>query len=126
MQQLVAHIFGDYIIQSHWMACEKSRRSLPAFVHSITYALPFIFITISPSAMFVITGTHFVIDRWSLAKYVIWAKNFMSPRRYWRPWSDCRSTGYPSAEPEWLTRWLNIIADNGIHLLINFLSIQHL
>lgn len=126
MGQLIAHLFGDYIIQSHWMACEKPRRTFPALVHAITYALPFLLITQSACAIAVIAGTHFVIDRWRLARYVIWTKNFMSPRTYWRPWSECQQTGYSATEPVWLTTWLYIVADNAFHLLINYLSIKYL
>lgn len=125
MNQLIAHLFGDYVFQSHWMATQKFRRSFPALVHAIAYGLPFLFITRSPKALLMIAGTHFVIDRWQLAKYLVWVKNFMSPRSYWHSWKDCKSTGYPPNDPEWLTRWLLIVADNAIHLLINYLSIKY-
>jgi hypothetical protein len=41
--QLVAHAVGDYILQSDWMANEKTKRSLAALLHVMTYALPFLF-----------------------------------------------------------------------------------
>jgi len=126
MEQLIAHLFGDYILQSHWMAREKSRRSLPALIHAAMYGLPFLFLTHSPGALSVIAGTHFVIDRWQLARYLVWVKNFMAPKSQWRPWNHSRPTGYPSEKPEWLTRWLLVIADNTVHLLINYLSIRYL
>lgn len=126
MEQLIAHLFGDFILQSHWMACEKPRRTFPALVHATIYGLPFLFITWSPPAIFVIVSTHFVIDRWRLARYVVWVKNFVSSSTYWHAWNDCQPTGYPSTEPIWLTTWLYIAADNAFHLLINYLSIAHL
>ena len=43
--QLVAHAVGDYILQSDWMANEKTKRSLAAAVHALTYALPFLLLT---------------------------------------------------------------------------------
>lgn len=126
MEQLIAHLFGDYVIQSHWMAREKPRRSYPAIVHAVTYGLPFLLLTKSLVALSVIISTHFVIDRWRLARYVIWIKNFMGSRTYWRAWSECRQTGYPDNELIWLTTWLYIVADNAFHLLINHLSIRYL
>ena len=31
--------------------------------------------------------------------------------------------GYPNSSPAWLTVWLMIIADNTLHLTINFIAI---
>jgi len=77
--QLVAHAVGDYVLQSDWMANEKTKKSVAALVHVATYALPFLFITRSIPALAVIISTHFVIDRWRLARYVCWVKNFLAP-----------------------------------------------
>lgn len=79
--QLLAHAVGDYLIQSDWMAIEKTRRSWPAVAHAVTYGLPFLLFRPSPAALAVIVVTHFVIDRWRLARYVVWAKNFLGPIR---------------------------------------------
>lgn len=87
MEQLLAHLVGDFCLQSNWMANEKTKRSVAAAAHVATYMIPFLFITRSPAALAVIGGTHFVIDRYRLARYVCWAKNFLAP-----PWvpSGCR------------------------------------
>lgn len=37
--QIVAHMVGDYIIQSDWMATEKTKRSAVAAIHAVTYTL---------------------------------------------------------------------------------------
>ncbi|MFD4210556.1 DUF3307 domain-containing protein, partial [Micromonospora tulbaghiae] len=63
---LLAHLAGDYLLQSHWMATEKSKRWWPAWAHALTYGLPFLLITQSPAALAVIVGTHAVIDRYRL------------------------------------------------------------
>lgn len=115
--QLLLHVIGDYVLQSDWMATEKTKRSLAALAHVVTYALPFLLLTTSPVALAVIAGTHFVIDRWRLARYVCWAKNRAWPG--WRPWAECVGTGYPSDRPLWLTTWLMIIVDNTMHVVIN-------
>jgi hypothetical protein len=124
--QLVLHGLGDYVLQSQWMANEKSKQSLVAFVHALTYTLPFFLVSQNPSALFAICGTHFVIDRWRLAKYVCWTKNFLAPPGSNRPWSECRSTGYPDDSPPWLSVWLFIIADNLMHVVCNGLALKYL
>lgn len=93
--QLVAHAIGDYVIQSDWMAGEKTRQSFAAAVHALTYAWPFLLLTHSLPALAVIVGTHFVIDRWRLARFVVFAKNFLGPPSKWPRWSDCTATGIP-------------------------------
>lgn len=116
---LVAHLIGDYVFQSHWMASEKAKRWWPAIAHGLTYVLPFLIVTRSPLALLVIAGTHVVIDRYRLARHVCWAKNLLAPKAYRRPWSECSATGYPPEVPAWLSVWLMIAADNAIHIAIN-------
>lgn len=81
--QIVVHAIGDYILQSDWMASEKTKRWLPAFCHALIYSLGFLLFRPSLRAWLVIFGTHYFIDRYRLARYVVWAKNFMSPRVWW-------------------------------------------
>ncbi len=144
-EQLVAHAVGDYLLQSDWMANEKTKQSLAALVHAITYTLPFVLLTRSPLALLVVCASHFVIDRWRLARYVVWAKNFLAPKhirdyvevlpfnrrehtivRRNHPWAECSGTGYHKDRPAWMAVWLLIIADNVMHVLINGLAITHL
>ena len=122
--QLFAHAVGDYIIQSDWMATEKTKKSLAAAVHAVTYTLPFLFLTTQVLALAVICGTHFVIDRWRLARFVCWAKNWPWPGR--QPWSQCTKTGYPDDRPVWLATWLLIFADNIMHVAINGMALKWL
>ena len=113
---LLAHLVGDYIIQSHWMATEKTKRWWPAIIHAITYGLPFLLITQSFWALLAIVGTHAVIDRLRLARYVVWFKNQFAPRSF-RP--ALTGTGYSDDVPPWMSVWLLIIADNVLHIAIN-------
>ena len=140
--QFVAHLVGDYVLQSDWMANEKTKKSVAALAHALTYTLPFLFITQSPVALAVICSTHFIIDRWRLARFVVYAKNFLSPKytgskaqllatdtpavTWWHPWTECVGTGYHKDRPPWLTVWLLIIADNTLHIVINGLAIKFL
>ena len=120
--QLVAHAVGDYVLQSEWMATEKTKRSLPALVHCLTYTLPFLFLTQNTYTLAVIAGTHFVIDRWQLARYVTWAKNRPWPGS--APWSESRQTGFHPDTPRWLSGWLVIIVDNVMHVVTNGLALH--
>lgn len=124
--QLVAHAVGDYVLQSDWMATEKTKRSVAALVHVVTYALPFLFLRPSLAAMAVIMSTHFVIDRWRLARYVVWVKNFLAPPDSNPLWRQCTATGYPPDRPAWMAVWLLIIADNVMHVLINGAALRWL
>jgi hypothetical protein len=118
--QFLAHLVGDYLLQSHWMATEKTKRSAPAVIHALLYGLPFLVLRPSALAWLVIVDTHFVIDRWRLARYVAWFKNLAGPRRTHAPWpAQVGDTGYSADLPPWLAGWLLIITDNTVHLLIN-------
>lgn len=77
--QLVCAIVGDYVLQSDWMAQRKTQSLIVALVHAAVYSLPFLFLTQNPVALAFIIVTHAVIDRWRLARYVCWAKNFLAP-----------------------------------------------
>lgn len=124
--QLVAHAVGDYLLQSDWMAHTKTKRSVAAAAHAITYALPFLFLSPSPLALAVIVLTHFAIDRWRLARFVVFAKNMMGPSLWRRHWVECHETGYHHERPAWLAVWLLIIADNVLHVLINGAALRWL
>jgi hypothetical protein len=118
---LVAHAVGDYILQSHYMASEKTKAHLPAALHALTYTLAFLPLTRSPRRLSIIAGTHFLIDRYRLARYIVWAKNQMAPAAY-RP-REVTATGYPADTPPWLAVWLLILADNIAHVLINAVAL---
>lgn len=148
MEQFLLHVLGDYVTQSDWMANNKTFACL---CHAVVYGLPFLLLGPSWTALFVIISTHFLIDRYRLAKYICYAKNFIAPRSsysskmhlsdgtfhdentpfVWRisekfHWENCKTNGYPSETPVWLSTWLMIFADNWMHLTINFLALKYL
>ncbi len=125
MIQLILHLVGDYVTQSDWMAQNKTKSTWAALCHATVYALPFLAIA-SVNAWLVIWLTHLVIDRFRLARYVAYAKNWLAPRSYWHPWSECSGTGYHKDSPPWLSVWLMIAADNTLHLAINAAAIAGL
>ena len=143
MEQLIAHLWGDYILQSDWKANSKVNQSFACLCHVLLYGLPFFIIGASWTALLVIVATHFFIDRFRLAKYVVFAKQFLCPPNQWfckwtktenewefvvskYSWENCKATGYPSETPPFLSVWLLIIADNTLHLTINFLALKYL
>lgn len=142
MEQLILHLLGDYCTQSDWMAQGKRTRFAPAFWHALVYSLPFLCLA-SWAGWAVIFVTHFLIDRYGLAKYLVYAKNFLAPRhsytvskseaglnlegsRWWHPWAECSATGYHRDRPVWLAVFLSIAADNTLHLAINYAAIRWL
>lgn len=146
---IVAHLVGDYILQSHWMATQKTKNSIAAAIHAFTYAIPFALITQNPAALAIIISTHFFIDRYGLARYLVWLKNgpilmvVVEPAAFSKPpftrsafgpffyifrriiilWKPVTDTGYDDDVPKWLSTWLLIIVDNTIHIIINGLAI---
>ena len=147
MEQLLAHVFGDYILQSDWMALNKSKRSLPCFVHVCIYTSVFLLLTTSWKALLVIGAFHFLFDRFPIIiRRMIWVKNHMGPGFNYVPFSKCEGTGYydnilneVTGKPytneiingygpriNYITIWLYIITDNALHLLTNYLAIKYL
>jgi hypothetical protein len=78
MEQLILHLFGDYVTQSDWMALNKRKSTPAALCHAFVYSLPFLLLTYGHGQFcwMTILWTHFLIDRYGLARYVVWAKNF--------------------------------------------------
>lgn len=136
MLQLLCHLVGDYFLQSDWMALNKNKRTIPCLIHVILYTVPFLVLTVSPLALLLIATSHFVFDRWSLAKYPVWFKNYMNPSFSNQPFDKCSVTGYyddwlndpnePDVRPKFITTWLYIISDNTCHLICNYLILASL
>ncbi|MCW4458174.1 DUF3307 domain-containing protein [Microbacterium sp. MPKO10] len=117
---VLAHLVGDYLIQSHWMATRKTEAWGPAIAHGVTYTIPYMLVTQSPAALAVIAVTHIVIDRYRLAKHLMWLKNQLDPTPSRPTWAEAKTNaGYSASTPPWMATWLMIIADNTLHLLIN-------
>src|SRR5688572_29253380 len=95
MIQLLLHLLGDYVLQSHWMAQNKGKCSYAAAAHAITYSLPFLLLRPSWLAFAVILITHFLIDRYRLARSVVWFKNVALDPATWacRPELEAEADG---------------------------------
>lgn len=123
MEQLLAHLVGDYILQTSHMAENKIKNMGVAVYHAFIYSLPFLLITQSPAALAIIFGTHTVIDRYRLAAYVARFTNMAGDPKHWEKYVTY--TGYKEETPNWLAVWLVIVTDNTIHLLVNFFAIKY-
>jgi hypothetical protein len=117
--RFLAHAVGDYVVQSNWLAQTKTTSHTTAALHAGSYTACFLPLTRSPWRLAVIGGTHYVIDHWRLARYVVWAKNQAAPAEHRYPLTDAGPFGYGPDTPDWLAGWLLFIADNTMHLLIN-------
>ena len=125
MLLLILHLIGDYILQSDKMATEKTSKTGMALLHAFVYSVPFwVFLDLSLTAYLVIFLSHAVIDRYRLARYVIFFKNKIHDRSL--KWQDCSDTGFHKSRRNWLVVWLLIITDNTIHLTINYLAYNYL
>lgn len=124
MEQLLLHLIGDYLTQTNWMATEKTKRTTVAVLHAAVYSMPFVLLDPSLVALTVIFATHAAIDRYRLARFVVFAKNWVTQPSL--QWAECSTTGYHKDTPAWLAVWLLIVADNAMHLTINYVALRWL
>jgi len=117
MEQLLLHLFGDYIIQNDWMALNKKKDGLKGWlscaIHCLTYSLPFLLIA-NPIQVFMVFITHFILDRTNIVVSILKFRNKGSLENF----------GFKPERPIYLTLWLLIIFDNTIHLICNFLILK--
>jgi Protein of unknown function (DUF3307) len=124
---LLAHLVGDYVAQSHWMATRKTQEWVPAVAHAVVYTACYLAVTRSLLGLAVIGGTHLLIDRFRLARHLVWVKNHLAPAGQRPPvWAVCSATGYAPDVPAGLAVALLIVADNTVHLVINTAAVMWL
>ena len=146
MEQLLAHLVGDYLLQSDWMAMNKSKRTIPCLDHVIVYTSVFLTLTTNLYALAIIGGVHFLLDRFPIiVRRLIWLRNHIGPTMKYVPFALCSITGcYDNVRNEvenkpytreqingvsprlnYVTVWLYIITDNLLHLLTNYLALKY-
>lgn len=116
--RLVAHMVGDYVVQSDWMAAAKvygtskdARKAASA--HAALYTACFVPLTRNPVRLAVIGITHGLLDHYRPLPKLIHRKNrLLSP------------SSWPVTEVDALPFWLHIVVDNSVHLLINELALR--
>lgn len=129
MAELLAHLFGDFPFQNHLMATRKPVSTTFAAVHVAIYTAWFIAWTdASAAALFVIAATHFLIDRFRLARY--WVEFYGVGCEGWIV-RTLRERGILKVDPiepapPLLVLVLLIVVDNTFHLAINNLALTWL
>ena len=143
MEQLIAHIFGDYVLQSDWMARAKKTWLYVAFIHAIIYTVPFLLFFGPCWALVIICVTHALIDHYDPHK--LWMRFYgvfqqgwimkgirLRQRDKWKTYCDERNYKYEdvtypeeSPPPDFLGVWGTIINDNAWHLLINWAALAY-
>ena len=123
MLELICHLLGDYVFQSHDMATKKTSLPYWCLYHAIVYAFTFLLVTQQPIALFIIGFTHLIIDGFRVAVLITKCKNYFLGSFNNGIWKS--KNGYPDETPIWLSGWLVIILDNTLHLIINHFAIRY-
>jgi hypothetical protein len=90
MHWIYAHLIGDYLLQTDWMAKGKRTSSWICTVHVAVYMLPFLLCSFAWWQLLLIAIQHWIQDRTQLVAWVMrWtgksADGFMGPP--FTPWS---------------------------------------
>lgn len=59
---LVCHLFGDYVLQTDFIAKTKGENLYHLLVHCVLYVVPFVCVGIWTNLLWLIFATHLVID----------------------------------------------------------------
>jgi hypothetical protein len=99
---ILGHFVGDYIFQNQWMAIGKSQPGrlghIACTVHVLLYTFAVaLFTGWHPLFLLVVAVPHWIIDRWSLATYILWLKNGYSP---WTAWEKTPPPETPQIIPD--------------------------
>src|SRR5271167_1883923 len=85
---MLGHFVGDYLLQNQWMATRKSLKGMPGHIactiHVLLYTFAVaLFVGWHPLFLLIVAIPHWIIDRWSLANYILRAKNGYWPKNTW-------------------------------------------
>lgn len=100
---LIAHLFGDFIFQTNWMAVNKANRTHSLLFHALTYTLTIYLFAVTFSvplsvwAIALVFVSHCILDRRVFTKW--WVKTVMK---------------VDGREEEWLV----IMVDQAFHIFV--------
>jgi hypothetical protein len=122
MEQLLAHLIGDYYLQNDTIGVHKKDKDLKGLIycliHCILYIIPFyLLVTKNPHQLLLIMMSHFIIDRWNLIRDFLCIKNGVKYKN---------NFGCSKDRPFSITVWLFIIHDNIFHLVCNYFIIKYI
>ncbi|HEY5785133.1 MAG TPA: DUF3307 domain-containing protein [Microlunatus sp.] len=116
MRALIAHLVGDYIVQTDYLALAKVQRTregvTAAILHAVGYTACFLPLTRNPIRLAVIGVTHGLLDHYRPLPALIHRKDVLLSPASW-----------PAGKPEEMPFWLHILVDNTVHLVINELAL---
>ena len=99
MEYLLCHLFGDFILQTDWIAINKKQSNIVCLIHVITYLLPFLLLDLYYWQYLLISIQHYSQDR---TNFVIWFMKYKGSPKFIEP---------PMGP------WSIIITDNILHLI---------
>lgn len=99
MHWIYAHLIGDYLLQTDWMATRKKTSHKACVAHVAAYMLPFLLTPFTWWQLLLVAGQHYAQDK---TNFVVW---FMKIKH---------SEGF-TKEP--FFPWSIILTDNIIHVL---------
>jgi hypothetical protein len=99
MHWIYAHLIGDWILQTHWMAMHKKKSALVCLLHVTLYMLPFLYCGLMPWQLLAIGLQHYLQDR---THFVVWFMFIKGSGEFAKP-----PTG----------PWSCIVVDNVLHIL---------
>jgi hypothetical protein len=99
MNVYLAHLIGDYLIQTDWMANGKKWSSWICLVHVLTYLIPFLFTPLNYWQIIIIGIEHFIQDRTGIIQWFMKIKG-------------SSAFAQPPCAP-----WSVILTDNIFHIL---------
>lgn len=99
MHFIYAHLLGDFIIQTDWMAQHKKESSLRCGIHVLTYMIPFLLCGLLWWQLLLIAVQHYAIDR---THFVQWFMKVKGSEKF------ATNVCFP---------WSQIVVDNVLHIL---------
>jgi hypothetical protein len=99
MHFIYAHLIGDYLLQSDWMAKGKKVSSWICLVHIVAYMIPFLFCGLVWWQLLLIGVQHYLQDR---TNFIAWLMKIKGSAEFAKP---------PMAP------WSIIVTDNIVHIL---------
>jgi hypothetical protein len=143
---MLGHFVGDYLLQNQWMATEKSqpgkRGHIACTVHVLLYTLAVALFTVEfkplkallnphswhPLFLLVVAVPHWIIDRWSLAKYLLAWKNGYTMHEVWKEAPLCAAPAPGQLEQNvWKVAFaapVYIFNDNTIHWVCLWFTVK--
>jgi len=74
MHWIFAHLIGDYLIQTDWMALNKKKNSFQCLIHVVTYMVPFFWCHFLWWQLIAIAAQHYFIDRTNFVRWFMKVK----------------------------------------------------